>query len=181
MAISLARCARRAIPGRARRGRVAAGGHRPVDTISQSFHGHRGSSPHAAIERRPPMRRWSGLSGLVMCGLVAGMVALPTQAAAWVAFAKITTSTGTITGGATQKGYEGQIEVLGLGSSLDLPVESSPTTGVSVGRLQLGRFQFVKAFDIATPRLVTQVASSSSLPKIEFTIFKTTTTGTSVP
>ena len=127
------------------------------------------------------MRRWNGLSGLLVCGLVAGMVALPTQAAAWVAFAKITTSNGTITGGATQKGYEGQIEVLGLGSSLDLPVESSPTTGVSVGRLQLGRFQFVKVFDIATPRLVTQVASSLSLPKVEFTIFKTTTTGTSVP
>ena len=116
-----------------------------------------------------------------MCGLVVGIVALPTQAAAWVAFAKITTSTGTIAGGATQKGYEGQIEVLELGSRLNLPVETSSTGGTSVGRLQLGRFQFVKAFDIATPKLVTQIASSSSLPKVEFTIFKTTTTGTSVP
>ena len=123
------------------------------------------------------MKRWNGL---VMCALVAGIVALPAPAAAWVAFAKVTTSTGTIDGDSTAKGYEKQIVVLGLGNRLEVPIATG-TGGVSVGKLGLGRFQIVKAFDIATPKLVAQIGLGSSLPKVEITIFKTTTTGTSVP
>ena len=126
------------------------------------------------------MRRWSGWSVVAMCGLVVvGMVALPTSAAAWQAFAKITTSTGTtIEGGVTQKGLEGQIAVLGLGNRLQQPFDSS--TGLPSAKLKSGPFEMVKPFDIATPKLVTAIGAVTQL-KVEITIFKTTPTGTSVP
>ena len=128
------------------------------------------------------MRRWIGWTGLLMCVLVASVVALPTPAAAWVAFAKITTATGVIEGGATQKGtFDRQIEVLGIGNRLDLPVQSSSVGGTSVGALQKGRFQIVKKFDVATPRLVTAMSTVTSLTSVEITIFKRLSTGVDVP
>jgi type VI secretion system Hcp family effector len=114
---------------------------------------------------------------VVVCALVAGIVMLPAPARAWQAFAKLTTAAGTIDGDVTLKGFEKQISVLGLGNRLDLPVESSTTGGISVGRLQLGSFQMLKGFDIATPKLVTTMATGAQLTKVEITIFKTTPTG----
>src|SRR5438552_10604498 len=129
-------------------------------------------------ERRRPMRRWSVLSSVVMCALVAGIVALPAPARAWQAFAKVTTSTGTIDGDATDKGFEKQITVLGLGNRIDRPLDA---TGTPSGALKAGPLQMVKRFDVATPKLVTAAAVGSVLSKVEITIFKTTTTGTTVP
>jgi type VI secretion system Hcp family effector len=113
--------------------------------------------------------------------LVASVVALPTPASAWVAFAKITTSTGVIDGGVTAKGFEKQIEVLGVGNRLDLPVTTSSGGGTPVGALQKGRFQIVKKFDQATPKLVTTMSAASSLTSVEVTIFKRLSTGVDVP
>jgi type VI secretion system Hcp family effector len=113
--------------------------------------------------------------------LVASVVALPTPASAWVAFAKITTSTGVIDGGVTAKGFEKQIEVLGVGNRLDLPVTTSSGGGTAVGALQKGRFQIVKKFDQATPKLVTTMSAATSLTSVEVTIFKRLSTGVDVP
>ena len=124
------------------------------------------------------MRRWSVLNGVVMCALVAGIVALPAPARAWQAFAKVTTSTGTIDGDAIDKGFERQITVLGLGNRIDRPLDA---TGAPTGAVKAGPLQMVKRFDIATPKLVTAAAVGSVLSKVEITIFKTTATGTSVP
>ena len=127
------------------------------------------------------MRRWSGLWGVVAGVLVAGIVALPAPARAWQAFAKITTSTGAvIDGDSTVKGFEKQIVVLGLGNGLALPIIVDASGGLSVGRVKVGPLQLVKAFDIATPKLVTAAAAATSL-KVEVTLFKTTATGASVP
>ena len=127
------------------------------------------------------MRRLIGWTGLLMCVLVAGVVALPTPAAAWVAFAKITTAAGVIDGGVTAKGFEKQIEVLGVGNRLDLPVSTAPGGGTAAGALQKGRFQIVKKFDAATPRLVTTMGATTSLTSVEITIFKRLSTGVDVP
>lgn len=128
------------------------------------------------------MRRWIGWTGLLMCVLVASVVALPTPAAAWVAFAKITTATGgAIDGGVTLKGFEKQIEVLGIGNRLDLPVTSTTSGGTAAGALQRGRFQIVKKFDQATPRLVTVMGATTSLTSVEITIFKRLASGVDVP
>ena len=128
------------------------------------------------------MTRWNGLRSIVVVAAVAIGLVMPTPASAWVAFAKITTSAGTtIDGDSIAKGYEKQIVVLGVGNRMDLPVTTSTTGGASVGRLQLGGFQIVKGFDSATPKLVTAMGVGNGLPKVEITIFKTTTTGTSVP
>ena len=122
------------------------------------------------------MRRLIGWTGLVMCVLVAGVVALPTPASAWVAFAKITTATGPISGGVIQKGLEGQISVLGLGTGLAVNFDS----GIK-GPLEKDPFVIVKAFDTATPKLLTAISAGTTLTSVEITIFKTTPTGTSVP
>jgi type VI secretion system Hcp family effector len=113
--------------------------------------------------------------------VVAGVVALPTPASAWVAFAKITTASGVIDGGVTVKGFEKQIEVLGVGNRLDLPVQTSTGGGTAVGTLQKGRFQIVKKFDAATPKLVTTMSAATSLTAVEITIFKRLTSGADVP
>jgi type VI secretion system Hcp family effector len=107
---------------------------------------------------------------MVVCALVAGMVALPAPARAWQSFAKLTTSTGTIDGDATAKGFEKQIVVVGLGNRIE---------GGGVIK-QLGNLVMVKGFDVATPKIVVAVATSQVLPKVEITLFKTTPTG-SVP
>ena len=128
------------------------------------------------------MRRWSGLWAVMACVVVAGIVALPAPARAWQAFAKITNSQGVaIDGGSDVKGFEKQIVVLGLGNNLHLPVATDPGGGgASVGRLQVGPIQMVKGFDIASPKLVTQIGTGTAL-KVEITLFKTNATGTSVP
>ena len=126
------------------------------------------------------MRRWIGWSGVVMGVLVASTVALPTPAAAWVAFARITNgSTGAlIEGGVTQKGQEGAITVLGIGNRVQLPTD--PASGLPTGKVKITPFEMVKPWDAATPKLVTAIANNTQL-KVEITIFKTTPTGTSVP
>jgi type VI protein secretion system component Hcp len=91
--------------------------------------------------------------------LVAGMVALPAPARAWQAFAKLTTSTGTIDGDATAKGFEKQIVVVGLGNRIERPTD--------LGRIQLGPLEMVKGFDVATPKIVVAVATSQVLPKVD--------------
>jgi type VI secretion system Hcp family effector len=128
------------------------------------------------------MKRAYGLWCVVVCVLVAGIVGLPAPARAWQAFAKITTTSGgtAIEGDSVVKGFEKQITVLGLGNDMQLPITSDPIGGISVGRLKLGPFRMVKAFDIATPKLIPLIVNSSSL-KVEVTLFKTTATGTSVP
>ena len=112
-----------------------------------------------------------------MCALVATIVALPTSADAWIAFAKVTTAAGVIEGDATDQGFEKQISVLGLGNSMDRPVSS---TGVA-GALKMGPLQLVKRFDIATPKLLAAAAAATALTKVEITIFKKTTTNTIAP
>ena len=68
------------------------------------------------------MTHWSRWGNIVMGALVATIVALPTSADAWIAFAKVTTAAGVIEGDATDQGFEKQISVLGLGNSMDRPV-----------------------------------------------------------
>ena len=129
------------------------------------------------------MKGWSGLWCVVVCVLVAGLLVLPATAQAWQAFAKITLTSGgaAIEGDSVVKGFEKQITVLGLGNELTLPItDSTSGGGISVGRLQLGRFKVVKGFDVATPKLIPLLVNSTGL-KVEFTLFKTTATGTSVP
>ena len=125
------------------------------------------------------MKRWSTVCAVVMFFLVGSVVALPAPAAAWVAFAKMTTAAGNIDGGVTQKGFEGQISVLGLGNRLRQPLDSA--SGLPAGKAQLGPLEVVKGFDIATPKLIAAVTTATSFTKVEITIFKTTPTGTSVP
>ena len=127
------------------------------------------------------MTRWNGLRSAVVVAAVAIGLVMPTPAAAWVAFAKITTSAGTtIDGDVTVKGYEKQIAVLGVGNRMELPLSiasGSPT----VARLQAGPLQIVKGFDSATPRFVALVGIGVALPKVEITIFKKVSADTSIP
>lgn len=128
------------------------------------------------------MTRWNGLRSVVVvvAAVVVGLV-MPTPAAAWVAFAKITTSAGTtIDGDVTAKGYEKQIAVLGLGNRLEMPITTSAGS-TTVGRLQAGPIQIVKGFDSATPKLVALVGIGVSQPKVEITIFKKLSDNTSIP
>lgn len=123
------------------------------------------------------MRRWSGLWAVMAGVVVAGIVALPAPARAWQAFAKITTSTGaTIDGDVTLKGFEKQINILGLGNQLERDF-SIGSAGPVEGKLNVGPFDLVKAFDIASPKLIAAMAASTILSKVEITIFKTTPTG----
>ena len=123
------------------------------------------------------MTHWSRWSSIVMCALVATIVALPTSAHAWIAFAKVTSATGVIDGDATDQGFEKQISLLGLGNSIERPFTS---TGIA-GALKMGPLQMVKRFDIATPKLLAAAATATSLTKVEITIFKKTTTNTTAP
>ena len=126
------------------------------------------------------MTRWNGLRSVVVAAVVIGLV-MPTPAAAWVAFAKITTSAGTtIDGDVTAKGYEKQIAVLGVGNRLEMPISTS-SGSPTVGRLQAGPFQIVKGFDSATPKLVALVGIGVAQPKVEITIFKKLADNTSIP
>ena len=129
------------------------------------------------------MTRWNGLRSVLVVAAIAIGLVMPTPAAAWVAFAKITTSAGTaIDGDSTAKGYEKQIVVLGLGNRLELPVTTSTSGGgATVGRLQAGPLQIVKGFDSATPKLVALVGIGVALPKVEITIFKKLVDNTSIP
>ncbi len=113
------------------------------------------------------MRRWSGRRGVVVCALVAGMMALPAPARAWQAFAKLTTSTGTIDGDATAKRFEKQIVVVGLGNRIERPTADAG----QVAKLQLGPLQMVKGFGVATPKIVVAAATGLALTKIEITLF----------
>jgi type VI secretion system secreted protein Hcp len=127
------------------------------------------------------MKRWIGWS-VAMCVLVGGVLGLPAPARAWQAFAKITLSTGAvIEGDSTVKGFEKQIVIVGLGNQMSRAIAVESGGGIAVGKLDLGALHFVKAFDIASPRLLTAIANAQSLSKVEITLFKTTTTGTSVP
>lgn len=123
------------------------------------------------------MTQWSRWSSIVMFALVATVVVLPTSAEAWIAFAKVTASTGVIEGDATDVGFEKQIVVLGLGNVMERPFS---TTGIS-GAMRMGPIQVVKKFDIATPKLMQALALNTVLTKVEITIFKKTTTSTSTP
>jgi type VI secretion system Hcp family effector len=123
------------------------------------------------------MTHWSRWSSIAMCALVATIVALPTSADAWIAFAKVTTAAGVIDGDATDQGFEKQISVVGLGNSMDRPISS---TGLA-GALKMGPLQLVKRFDIATPKLLAAVAAATVLSKVEITIFKKTVTNTTAP
>jgi type VI secretion system Hcp family effector len=127
------------------------------------------------------MKRRNGW-GWAACVLIAGLVAVPSPALAWQAFARITTSSGqVIAGDSTAKGFEKQIVVLGLGNQLTRGVSTDSSGGISLGKLAVGPLQLVKAFDIASPQLVVIAGNGQLLSKVEITLFKTTTTGTSVP
>ena len=127
------------------------------------------------------MKRWT-VRAMSIGLLLAAVLALPAPARAWQAFAKITTSSGTvIEGDSTVKGFEKQIVILGLGNQLARTIVLDSSGGVGVGKLNLGALQVVKAFDIASPRLLTAIANAQALSKVEITLFKTTATGTSVP
>jgi len=127
------------------------------------------------------MKRWT-IRAMSMGLLLAAVLALPAPARAWQAFAKITTSSGTaIEGDSTVKGFEKQIVVLQLGNQLARAIVLDSSGGVGVGKLSLGKLEVVKAFDVATPRLVTAIANAQALSKVEITLFKTTATGASVP
>jgi type VI secretion system secreted protein Hcp len=127
------------------------------------------------------MKRWT-VWAMSMGLLLAAVLAVPAPARAWQAFAKITTASGTvIDGDSTVKGFEKQIVVLGLGNQMARTITLDSGGGLAVGKLTLGTLQVVKAFDIASPRLVTAIANAQPLSKVEITLFKTTATGTSVP
>jgi type VI secretion system secreted protein Hcp len=127
------------------------------------------------------MERWT-IRAMSMGLLLAAVLALPAPARAWQAFAKITTSTGSlIEGDSTVKGFEKQIVVLQLGNQLGRAIVLDSSGGLAVGKLSLGTLEVVKAFDVASPKLVTAIANAQSLSKVEITLFKTTATGTSVP
>jgi type VI secretion system Hcp family effector len=120
------------------------------------------------------LTRWSSI---VVCVLVVMVVVLPTSADAWIAFAKVTASTGVIDGDATDVGFEKQIVLVGLGNVIERPFT---TTGIA-GAMRMGPIQLVKKFDIATPKLMAALALNTSLTKVEITIFKKTTTNTTAP
>ena len=125
------------------------------------------------------MTYWNRWTTVVMCVLVVTIVVLPGSAHAWIAFAKITTSTNVIIDGdATEKGFEKQIAVTGIGNRIERAVSS---TGTASGALVKGPLVLVKGFDIATPKLFEAAALAMVLKTVEITIFKTTTTGTNVP
>ena len=122
------------------------------------------------------MGRRTGRMGMVVCALVAVAMMLPAPAMAWEAFAKVTTATGAvINGGVTLKGFDGQIELIGLGTDFRRPVDA--VSGLPSGKFQLGQVQIAKKFDVATPKLLTAMATNTVLTKVEITIFKTTPTG----
>src|SRR6266508_2153261 len=81
----------------------------------------------------------------------------------WQAFAKLTTSTGTIDGDATAKRFEKQIVVVGLGNRIERPTADAG----QVAKLQLGPLQMVKGFGVATPKIVVAAATGLALTKIE--------------
>jgi type VI secretion system Hcp family effector len=143
--------------------------HSPVTEVRASVD--RPATEETAMERRT-------VRTAVACALLVGLAMLPAPALAWTAFAKMTTATGVIEGDVTDKGFEKQIRVLGLGN--DLKVALDPVTGFPL-KLQLGRLLIVKTFDIATPRMVAAMSSNTVLTKVEITLFKTTATGASVP
>jgi len=111
--------------------------------------------------------------GVVVCALVVGVMMLPAPARAWQAFAKVTTAVGVIAGDVTLKGFENQIAVLGLGNQLNVTVDAIGGTS----KFKTGEFQIAKTFDIATPKLITAMATNTLLTKVEITIFKQTPTG----
>ena len=122
------------------------------------------------------MKRWRWSGVVVVCALVAAVVMLPGPAAAWQAFAKVTSATGTLINGEVNlKGFEGQIELLALGNELTQPLD--PASGLPSSKLRLGLFQMAKKFDIATPKFITAMATNTKLKTVEITIFKTTPTG----
>ena len=126
------------------------------------------------------MKRWIGWC-VAVCVMVAVMVVSPSPAQAWQAYAKITLSNGTIIAGdSVAKGFEKQIVVLGLGNEIARTI-GLDAGGFTPGKLTLGPLRIVKAFDIATPQLVVAASATQALSKVEITLFKTTTTGTSVP
>lgn len=121
------------------------------------------------------MGRWMGRRGVVVaCAVVAGIVMLPGPALAWQAFVKITTSTGVIAGDVTVKGFEKQINVLGVGNQLNVARDAASGTAT---KFSTGEFQIAKTFDIATPKLITAMGAFTNLPKVEITLFKQTPTG----
>ena len=77
----------------------------------------------------------------------------------------VTTSTGTIDGDATDKGFEKQITVLGLGNRIDRPLDA---TGNVTGALKAGPLQMVKQIDTTYD----PGSDPSTLEKIELAYIK---------
>ena len=119
----------------------------------------------------------SALWSVVVCVLVTGVVALPAPARAWQAFARITTAAGSIDGDVTLKGFEKQVNILGIGNEMERSIIEGSFGSPRLGTLRLGTLKLVKGFDVATPKLLTAMAANTVMTKFEITIFKSTPTG----
>jgi type VI secretion system secreted protein Hcp len=83
--------------------------------------------------------------------------------------------TGNFTGGSTQKGREGQIQVLALDFGLKSPRD--PASGLPTGRTICDAVNFRKPIDQSTPLLLNAISTNENITTAVFNEFRTTPQG----